>query len=101
MSEKPKVPVIRNDAQVRIVLGTGFIKQLQDVSLYMLMSRPEDEIDAFSKELQSEKLEFEDSWKTHYITIAALLRAIDVAAKEQNFVDEVTQDDYISQQDSL
>jgi hypothetical protein len=94
------VPVIRKDAQVQITIGTNFIKQLQDASLFMLLSKTETEIDDFQKELNEGKLEFEQPWKTHYITMMSLLRGIDIAAEEQGFVDQVPQDQAPSQLDS-
>jgi hypothetical protein len=94
------VPVIRKDAQVQITMGTNFIKQLQDISIFMLISKSETEIDQFQKELDEGKFEFEEAWKTHYITIMSLLRGIDIAAEEQGFVDQVPQEDVSSQLDS-
>jgi hypothetical protein len=99
MSET-KVPVIRKDAQVQITLGTSFIKQLQDLSLFLIMSKSEAEIDEFQRELGEKNIEFEEAWKTHYITMMYLLRGIDQAAEEQGFVDQVLKDDLTSQLDS-
>lgn len=94
------VPVIRKDAQVQITLGTNFIKQLQETSLFMLLSQTETEIDNFQKELNEGKQEFEEPWKTHYITIMSLLRGIDIAAEEQGFVNQVPQEEIPNQLDS-
>lgn len=96
MSEST-VGIIRKDAQVQITLGTNIIKQLQELSLFILASQPETDIDNFQKELSDNVQTFEEPWKTHYMSIATLLYYVDEAAKEQGFVDQVPESQASSQ----
>lgn len=98
MSES-KIPVIRKDAQIQMTFGVSFIQRLQNVAVYLTAERSEEELDSFSAELSEKKTEYEESWKNQYMTIMTLLTAIDKAAVDQGFVDNMTEEEF-SQQDS-
>lgn len=98
MSEN-KLPVIRQDAQISMIVGTNFIKRLQELSMNMIVDKTEKELDDFQKELNENKTEFEDQWKNNYFTVSILLSSIEKAAEEQGFIDMVDADE-TSPQDS-
>lgn len=94
-----KIPVIRQDAQINLVVGTNYIKKLQELSMNMIIDRTEDELDSFQKELNENKTEFEEQWKNNYFTVSVLISSIEKAAEEQGFIDMVDAED-VSPQDN-
>lgn len=99
MSET-KVPVIQSDAQIQLTVGTPYIKRLQELMFYLVIDRSEDDLDKFSKELDSGTTSFSEDWMTHYFTVMVFLTTVDAAAKEQGFVTDVNDTDLANPQDN-
>lgn len=99
MSEN-QVPVIQSDAQIQLTVGTPYIKRLQELMFYLVIDKTEDQLDAFSKELENGTGTFSEDWMTHYFTVMVFLTTVDSAAQEQGFIKNMNESDLPNPQDN-
>lgn len=100
MSDTQKIAVIRQDAQVKITIGTAFIKRFQELSFSIISGKSEAEIDKLQEMLNTGQTEFEEQWMNEYMTVMTLLHTIDKAAVEQGLVDNLSEEEAASLLDS-
>lgn len=99
MSETNKLPVIRQDAQIPIVVGTAIIKRLQELGMSIISNRTEAEIDKLQELLNQNITTFNEPWMDQYYTVMMLLTGIERKAVELGLVDNLEVDE-ASQPDS-
>jgi hypothetical protein len=101
MSEPTKVPVIRQDAQIPVVVGTGIIKRLQELAMSIIVEKTEEDIDRLESQLKQNITTFDEPWMNNYYTVMLLLNGIETKAIELGLVDNLDAEDVMtSQQDS-
>ena len=89
MSETNQVPVIRQDAQIPVIVGTAIVKRLQELAMSFLVDRPETDLDKLEAEAKAGKTTFEEPWMNHYWTVMLLLRGIETSAAENGMIDNM------------
>lgn len=100
MSETNKLPVIRQDAQIPIVVGTAIVKRLQELAMSIISNKSEADIDSLQALLDKNITEFDEPWMNEYYTVMLLLNGIERKAVELGLVDNLDADEVINQQDS-
>lgn len=100
MSETNKLPVIRQDAQIPIVVGTAIVKRLQELAMSIISNQKETEIDKLQELLNKNITDFDEPWMNDYYTVMMLLNGIERKAVELGLVDNLDADDVVNQLDS-
>lgn len=85
MMEDGLIPFLKNDAQVTLTLGTGFIKQLPMVSNVLLTGKSEEDLKHFET-LAKEDKELEP-WMYAVQTIQALFMAVYKEAEKNGMIE--------------
>lgn len=91
-SSSPKVKMIKQDAIIKIEIGTGFLKKLQHLLLYITQDLTTEQLENYKKIVQ-EGSEFTEEWMDSLNTISFLLKEIEAKADEQGFIFEMNVDD--------
>lgn len=89
MSETNQVPVIRQDAQIPITVGTAIVKRLQELAISFLADKSEADLDKLEAEAKSGKTTFDEPWMNHYWTAMLLLKGIESSAAENGLIDNM------------
>lgn len=86
--EKEKLTLIKKDAQIPLIVGTGFLSRLQQVLLSLLEDKTEEELQILTNHIQENSVPV-DTWMYHFETISLLIREIEAKAFEKGLVEEV------------
>lgn len=81
--------IIKNNAQVPLVFGTGYIFKLQELTAYFIGELTEVQYNALMDSISSKK--DREPWMEHYITLWELLAAIEQSAIDNGFTVQGTQ----------
>lgn len=88
MNKPTGIPVLRKDALVPVELGTGFIKRLYELSMFIIADKTPEQIDALHAALkQGPEAVDQELWMKHYMTVMSLLQAAEETAIAKNLVD--------------
>ncbi len=82
------VKVFKNDALIKIEVGVGFIRKLQDILMYFVTSVNQDQMLEYKNLIENSK-PFTEPWMDHLTTITSLINHIEEKAIEQNLTDDV------------
>jgi hypothetical protein len=82
---------LKNDAIVKIQLGSGFIQRVQQIVVYILQDISEEKINEY-KQLLIDKKDVTEPWMEHVTTLSVLLREIEERADEQGLSYETNED---------
>jgi hypothetical protein len=86
MSNPNGIPVLKKDTMVPIELGTGYIKRLYELSMFLVADKTPEQLEALNTAMQQDAPESE-LWMKHYITVISLLKGIEETAIAKNLVD--------------
>jgi hypothetical protein len=84
--------MIKQDAIVKIEIGTDFLQKLQHVLLYITNGVTLEQIETYKKIIQ-EQGEFTEDWMEPLSTISILLREIETKAVDQGFTYDIDIDE--------
>lgn len=74
------IEVIRKDAQIPVVIGTGFYARLREVLMFTLQNRTQEEI--LEANTQIETSSITQDWIRHYETMVVLCKEIERQATQ-------------------
>lgn len=80
----PKIKMIKQDAIIKIEIGTEFLQKLQHLLLYITNDITTEQLEDYKKIIE-EKREFTEDWMQPLSTVSILLREIEMKAVEQGF----------------
>lgn len=86
MSNSSGIPVLKKDAMVPIELGTGYIKRLYELSMFLIADKTPEQLGALNNAVQQDTADSE-LWMKHYVTVVSLLKGIEESAVSKNLVD--------------
>ena len=92
MEQAPKVKMIKQDALIKIEIGTAFLKKLQHLLLHITQDLTPEQLENYKKVIE-EQGEFTEDWMDSLNTISFLLKEIEAKADEQGFIFEMNIDD--------
>jgi hypothetical protein len=92
MEQAPKVKMIKQDALIKIEIGTGFLKKLQHLLLHITQDLTPEQLENYKKVIEQGG-EFTEEWMDSLNTISFLLKEIEAKADEQGFIFEMNIDD--------
>jgi hypothetical protein len=92
MEQAPKVKMIKQDALIKIEIGTAFLKKLQHLLLHITQDLTPEQLENYKKIIE-EQGEFTEDWMDSLNTISFLLKEIEAKADEQGFIFEMNIDD--------
>ena len=88
MDKPAGIPVLRKDALVPLQLGTGYIKRLYELSMFIIADKSSEQMDALHAALkQGAEAVDQEPWMKHYMTVMSLLQAAEENAITHNLVD--------------
>jgi len=90
-NQTPKLKYIKRDAAIDIKVGTQLLLKLQQMMVFLLLDKSEEELKDFEAKaptLQQEDLQ-EDSWQYHFLTLRDLVFHLEAQAEAQGFVQEM------------
>jgi hypothetical protein len=93
LSPSSMVDVILPEAEVSVIIGTGFYQRIQDVVRFVADNKTEDEISKSFELLQ--KGEEVKPWVIHYHTLLVLCKEFETAALNSGFTKKVTLEEYL------
>ena len=97
--ETPKIKMIKNDAIIKIEIGTEFLQKLQHLLLHITNDVSNEQLEEYKK-LIEEKEELTEEWMESLYTISVLLREIETKAIEQGFTYDIDAND-LPKQDNI
>lgn len=86
MSNPSGIPVLKKDTMVPIELGTGYIKRLYELSMFLIADKTPEQLEALNNAVQQDTADSE-LWMKHYVTVLSLLKGIEESAISKNLVD--------------
>lgn len=97
----PPIKVIRQDAVIKLNIGTGMIERLQEVIGYFAkqitdedLAKYQEEFKDYQKIAKKEK-EFSQPWMYPVTTLSFLLQEIEKQADLQGFTSEMQMEEYV------
>jgi hypothetical protein len=82
-----KVIMIKHDALIKIEVGAGFMKKLQELLVYLSIDLSLEEIEEYKRQIESGE-EFTEDWMKHVTTLSSLLKDLESKAEQQGFTYE-------------
>jgi hypothetical protein len=79
--------LLKNDAIVKIEIGSGFMQRLQRIFLHLAKDLTQEQLEAY-RELAEKKEPFTEDWMEHITTLTVLLKEIESKAIEQGLTYE-------------
>jgi len=92
MEQAPKIKMIKQDAIIKIEIGTGFLQKIQHLLLHLTQNLTTEQLEEYKKIVQEQK-EFTQDWMDALNTISFLLREIETQADKQGFIFETDVDE--------
>lgn len=86
MSNPSGIPVLRKDSMVPIELGTGYIKRLYELSMFLIADKTSEQLDALETAMKEDTTDNE-LWMKHYVTVVSLIKGVEESAIAKNLVD--------------
>lgn len=82
--------MIKQDAIIKIEIGTGFLQKLQKLFVFLASELTAEQLELYKKVAETKKPEedFPEEWMDQLTTISVLLREIETKADEQGFTYE-------------
>lgn len=77
-----QVELIRKDALIPITVGAGFYARLQEVLLYIVKGKTQEELSNATEQIKSGTVN--EPWIKHYETMLALCQELDSQARQNN-----------------
>lgn len=93
VSPSTMVDVILPEAEVSVIIGTGFYQKIQEVVKFISEEKSETEISESFSKLQK-GLET-DPWFEHYHTMLIFCKEVETAASNSGFTKKVTLEEYL------
>lgn len=88
MEKNDKITLIKKDAQIPIIIGTGFLSRLQQALLFLVDNKSNEELDTLTEHIKNENIPI-DTWMYHFETISLIIREIETNAIKKGLTEEM------------
>lgn len=86
------IKFLKNDAIVKIEVGSGFVQRIQQILMFVLKDIPQEKIEEY-RQLTLDKKELTELWMEHVTTLSVLLKEIEEKADSQGLSYEMNPED--------
>lgn len=86
MNTQQGIPVLRKDAMVPLEIGSGYVKRLYELSMFIIADKTPDELEALRVAFENDTVDNEP-WMKSYVTVVNLIKGIEEQAIAHNLVD--------------
>lgn len=91
---KREIEAILPDAMVKVTIGTGYYRRLQDVVTFVIEGKTPEELKAAHEQIKTDTVT--EDWVKHYETLIILCKEFEIMAKAQGFTQKMTVEEFMN-----